>query len=179
MKIDRKISISLIFLSIFFSSITAANEIAPFEGRLAPDFTLKQQAGAEFKLSDYRGKQAVYVVFWNTWCRFCMRKIPKLKEAEVNLSKQLKIIAINTSREDSLELMKQFQQQYQINYSLVFDDGSKISDLYRVKGVPTEFIVDINGIIKHRDGVPKQLRQSLSLWNTPLNNQCKDTQLVC
>jgi len=149
-----------------FSQFIMATEIAPFEGKQAPDFELIQNDGSLFRLSDSRGKQAVYVVFWNTWCSYCYKKIPRLKAVENDFPHRIKIIAINTSREDSVAAMKHFQKKYHINYSLAFDDKSLVSDGYQIRGVPTEFIVDINGIIRHRDGVPKQLSQSLTLWNT-------------
>jgi peroxiredoxin len=137
-------------------------------GQHAPDFEIIQMDGTSFKLSDYRGKQAVYVVFWNTWCGYCMKKIPKLKQTQTKLADKIKIIAINTSLKDSLEKSLAFQQQYDINYSLAFDHGKIITDRYGIWGTPTEFIIDINGIIQYRDNVPDDLQPLLSKWNTPV-----------
>ena len=144
---------------------TSSLAYRPNEGDAAPDFEMTSINGERFKLSDYKGKQSVYVVFWNTWCHYCMKKIPKLKAAQTNLADDIKIIAVNTSRKDSLEESLDFQKRFKINYMLTFDDNEVVTDLYNVHGVPTEFIVDINGIIRHRDGVPENLSKYVTKWN--------------
>ena len=135
------------------------------QGMLAPDFTISRLDGSQFKLSDYKGKQSVYIVFWTTWCTYCMKKIPKLQHAAQVLDKQIEIIAIDTSVKDTFKKAVQFQQERNIQYPLAFDFGKKVTDLYGVWGTPTEFIVDINGVIIHRDGVPENLSEHLSSWN--------------
>lgn len=142
-------------------------EIGFNQNQLAPDFAITQMDGSSFKLSDYQGKQSVYLVFWNTWCTYCMKKIPKLKTIQSNLSNQIKIIAVNTGLKDSLEKSQIFQKKYAINYPLAFDINKQVTDLYGVWGTPTEFIIDINGVIKHRDGVPDNIQAYLAQWNNP------------
>ena len=135
------------------------------QGMLAPDFELTRLDGSQFKLSEYRGKKAVYLVFWTTWCTYCMKKIPKLQYAQKVLGKQIEIIAVDTSVKDTIEKAKQFQKDRNIIYPLAFDFGKKVTDLYNVWGTPTEFLIDINGTIIHRDHVPDNLSEHLSNWN--------------
>ncbi len=135
------------------------------EGLLAPDFTIELLDGTFFRLSDLKGKKAVYLIFWNTWCNYCHKKIPKIQYAHERLGKQLQIIAINTSLKDSLEETIQFKHNYAIDYPLAFDHGKAITDLYGVWGTPTEFIIDINGVIRHRDRLPDELSNNVKLWN--------------
>jgi len=158
--------ISVIILSASITTSAFAEEDEPGEGQIAPNFEITQMDGSQFKLSDYRGKQPVYLVFWNTWCTYCMKKIPKLKEAQANLAGQIKIIAVNTGLKDSVKKSITFQKRFEINYPLAFDHDKKVTDLYGVWGTPTEFIIDINGVIQHRDGVPDQLRPYLAQWHS-------------
>ena len=166
---------SLALLSITFSHSALAEEDLPAEGQIAPDFEITRFDGSQFKLSDYRGKKPVYVIFWNTWCTYCMKKIPKLKDAAANLNQDIEIIAINTSLKDSLEKSLVFQKRYEINYPLAFDYNKRVTDLYGVWGTPTEFIIDVNGIVIHRDGVPDDLRAHLANWSQIID---KDTQIA-
>ncbi len=152
---------------------TSSLAYRPNEGDAAPDFEMTSINGKHFKLSDYKGKQSVYVVFWNTWCHFCMKKIPKLKMVQNNLANDIKIIAINTSRDDSIQESLSFQKKHHINYMLSFDEGEIITDLYNVHGVPTEFIIDITGTIVHRDGVPDDLSKHVANWNKKDHNLVK------
>lgn len=160
----------------------------PNVGQVAPDFSITQMDGTEFKLSDYRYKQPVYLVFWTTWCTYCMKKIPKLKDAQANLSDQIKVIAVNTSLKDSVEKSIKFQEKFEINYPLAFDHDKRVTDLYGVWGTPTEFIIDIDGIIRYRDGVPSELRPNLADWNrssnalpiaTSLPTNCQSQSQAC
>ncbi len=155
----KKLSLILLIMS------TSSMAYLPNEGDSAPDFEITSINGEPFKLSDFKGKQSVYVVFWNTWCHYCMKKIPKLKATQSTLSDAIKIIAINTSRDDSVQESLDFQKRFTTNYMLAFDTNEVITDLYNVHGVPTEFIIDINGIIVHRDGVPDNLEQHIDKWN--------------
>ncbi|MFK8013666.1 MAG: peroxiredoxin family protein [Marinicellaceae bacterium] len=165
----NKITLLLtLFLSLSISFSAFADD--PDVGQIAPDFEITQFDGTKFKLSDFKGKKSVYLVFWNSWCTFCMKKIPKLKDAHINLSEDIQIIAVNTTNKDSMEESLEFQKRFEINYPLAFDEGKKVTDLYNVWGTPTEFIIDINGVIKHRDGVPEKLEDNLNDWNSVLES---------
>lgn len=152
-------------LLLFVIISTSSMAYLPNEGDDAPDFEMTSINGEYFKLSNFKGKQSVYVVFWNTWCHFCMKKIPKLKSVQNNLSEDIKIIAVNTSRDDSIQESLDFQKKFNINYLLSFDEGEVITDLFNVHGVPTEFIIDITGKIVYRDGVPDDLTKYVDIWN--------------
>ncbi|TAA45834.1 peroxiredoxin family protein [Corallincola spongiicola] len=175
--------LSLTFISPGLAADTGVGaplNVAPVvgseEGNIAPDFTLTDADGRAFRLSDYKGKKAVYLVFWNTWCGHCIHKVPTLIKRQQQFAQQLEIFAINTGWDDSIALMAEFQAEYGINYPLAFDHGAQVTDQYGVWGTPTEFIVDINGVIQHRDGVPKQLVSHLAAWNQL--SEPSDTQLA-
>ena len=161
---------------LVISTLSSSAISAPEEGDLAPDFTITRLDGTEFQLSDYKGKKAVYVVFWTTWCTYCMKKIPKLQHATTVLGKQIEIIAVDTSVKDTFAKALKFQKDRDIKYPLAFDFGKKVTDLYGVWGTPTEFIIDINGVIIHRDGVPDLLSEHLSNWNMIDHRALNDSQ---
>lgn len=130
-------------------------------GELAPDFEVTTQNGDVIRLSDYRGEKPVYVVFWNTWCPYCVKKTPRYMKLQKQFGDKVEIVAINTSWSDSPEEMLSFGEHHQVNYAMVFDTGELITDSYDVYNVPTEFIIDVNGIIRYRDGVPEYLAAHL------------------
>ncbi|HPQ86708.1 MAG TPA: redoxin family protein, partial [Gammaproteobacteria bacterium] len=96
-----KKTIAILALLTSFTNSVFADK--PDAGDLAPDFIISQLDGINFKLSDYKGKKSVYLVFWNTWCGYCLKKVPKLKQTQKTLSDDIVIIAVNTTKEDSIE----------------------------------------------------------------------------
>lgn len=179
--------LTLLLVAIFFSSCTLAKKGEVSEGDFAPDFSIKRLDGSQFNLSDFRGKKSVYLVFWTTWCTYCMKKIPKLKYTQSVLGKQIEIIAVDTSVKDTLAKAYRFQKERDITYPLAFDFGKKVTDAYDVWGTPTEFIIDINGRIIHRDGVPNNISAHLSNWNMIdrhtkrliAQNKCQNGDALC
>jgi len=167
----------LLCLSLNLSLVTAVQASEIKQGMIAPDFTLNRLDGTQFKLSDYHHKKAVYMVFWTTWCTYCMKKIPKLKYIQAVLGKQIEIIAVDTSVKDSFKKMAQFQKDHNISYPLAFDFGKKVTDLYGVWGTPTEFIIDINGRVIHRDKIPADISEHLSNWNM-IDHQLSPPHLI-
>ena len=133
-------------------------------GDVAPDFEVTTQDGTKFRLSDFRGRKPVYVIFWNTWCSYCISKTPRYRKLQQQLGEKIEIIAINTTWSDSPEEMRSYEKNHQIQYSTAFDAGELVTDQYGVSNVPTEFIVDTDGIIRYRNKVPEFLAAHLPDW---------------
>ena len=137
--------------------LIGAKAMAASVGEMAPDFEITTQDGREFRLSEYRGQKPVYVIFWNTWCSYCINKIPRYQKLQERFGEKIEIIAINTTWSDSPEEMRSFGMNHKTEYSTAFDAGELVTDQYGVHNVPTEFIVDRDGIIRYRNGVPEYL----------------------
>ena len=161
------------------SVVISAPAMAVSVGELAPDFNIATRNGTEFRLSDYRRQKPVYVIFWNTWCSYCIKKTPRYQTLQQQFGDKIEIIAINTTWSDSPEELRSFEEDHQIQYSTAFDTGEVITDRYGVFNVPTEFIVDIDGIVRYRDGVPEYLAAHLPDWLLPYVPSEDTAQLVC
>lgn len=146
---------------LLFVSLAAAATV----GEVAPDFLVTTQKGEVLRLSDYRGEKPVYVIFWNTWCPFCIRKVPRYIKLQEQFGDKLEIIAINTTWSDSPEKMRAFEDRFHVNYSIAFDIGKRITDRFGVTNVPTEFIIDVNGMIRYRNRVPEYPIAHLPDWS--------------
>lgn len=168
-----------LILPLFGLLLAGVAATAAGVGELAPDFEITTQDGTEFRLSDYRGRKPVYVIFWNTWCSYCIRKTPRYQKLQEQIGDKIEIIAINTTWSDSPEDMRSFEEAHRIKFSTAFDTGELITDRYRVFNVPTEFIVDIDGIIRYRDRVPEYLAAHLPDWLLPYVPAKNADQLVC
>jgi peroxiredoxin len=124
--------------------------IGIMKGQLAPDFTLKDIGGRQVSLASEKNS-VVCLVFWATWCPYCVREIPKYKEIYAKYgSKGLKILAINIAANDPLQRVEAFQQKTQLPYPILYDSVQEVSRLYYVTGVPVSVIIDRKGIIQYR-----------------------------
>ncbi len=155
-----------VFLSYGCESGSAPNPPAGIGldvGQLAPDFTLKSQTGEDVSLSSFRGKNAVYLMFWATWCPYCVKEIPRLKELHAAFEpKGLKILAVNIGLNDPLIRVQAFQKQFQLPYTILYDTQTIISRQYGVIGVPFGVVVDRDGKVKYRSNmIPENLEALL------------------
>ena len=148
-------------------------------GDIAPDFEVLTQDGNVFHLSEFRGRKPVYVVFWNTWCEYCIKKTPRYSKLLEQFGDEIEIIAINTSWSDSVEEMRSYEKRYNVSYATAFDNDESVTAQYHVRNVPTEFIIDVDGVIRYRDRVPEYLAAHLPDWFLPYLPSSKPLQLAC
>lgn len=138
--------------SVFQINAPEGYEIKEFKlplvpGVPAPDWTLSDTDGKKWSLSDFKG-QIVVLDFWATWCKPCIAAMPKLQELhEQYRDNGIKVIGISTwERDDPAKLMA----QKNLNYQLLLN-GEKIAEEYGVMGLPTLFIIDVDGNIVHSE----------------------------
>jgi peroxiredoxin len=112
----------------------------------APDFILKDLNGRRFRLSDFRGKQPVLIIFSTTWCTFCRDEIPHFKAIHAAYVKQgLEIVNIDI--QESKDKVAKFTAKYALPYRVLLDEDAAVSSIYDIRGVPSMVLVDQNGNI--------------------------------
>src|SRR5437016_13023048 len=68
-------------------------------GQQAPDFSINDQEGRLFKLSDYRGK-VVFLNLWATWCQPCIKEMPTMETLNRRFKdRKFQMIAISVDNE--------------------------------------------------------------------------------
>ncbi len=116
-------------------------------GERAPDFSLKTIDNRDIKLSDYRGKYVI-LNFWATWCGPCRYEIPTLQTTHETWKKaDVVIIAINT--QDGFENAYSYAKAYGLTFTIPVDIPGKVAELYGVRGLPTTFFINSDGIITY------------------------------
>jgi peroxiredoxin len=105
------------------------------------NFTLPDLEGNDFTLSSTQG-QVVLLTFFAPWCPVCQSEVPALKELHDTYSDDGLVIVAVATRANSREEIEQFQENYDVPYRIVIDDG-RVSQLgYGATQVPTTFIID-------------------------------------
>jgi peroxiredoxin len=160
----KKTVLSMLVTALFFSVInntplsgkkedataveTVATGIKP--GNKAPDFELKTIDGETMRLSDLKGK-VVFVNLWATWCPPCRAEMPEMvRYYNEHSSEKIEILAVNLTDSDSEKEVKQFADDYKLNFPVLLDPEGKVGNMYKTVSIPTTFIVDKKGVIHEK-----------------------------
>jgi len=117
----------------------------PEEGVPAPDFDLTSLSGERVQLEDYRGK-IVLLNFWATWCAPCRLEMPAFQSRADQFENDLAVVAINFS-EDQAEVQA-FVDELDLSFDVLLDPQAEAQRLYLIRGYPTTFFIDREGIIR-------------------------------
>lgn len=119
------------------------------EGAEAPDFTLSDTNGNPRSLSVLRGKWLV-LDFWGSWCGWCIKGFPAMKEIYANHNDQMEIIGIACN--DTEQSWREAIEQHQLPWLQLFNPSDLQPSksplyLYGVQGFPTKIILTPEGRI--------------------------------
>ena len=112
---------------------------------LAPDFELPDLQGNPLKLSSLRGKYVV-LDFWGSWCIWCIRGIPAMKEAYAKHKDKMEILGVDCN--DSEEKWKEAVAEHSLPWLQVRCPDDKLqalSNQYNIEGFPTKIVIDPEG----------------------------------
>lgn len=113
----------------------------------ALDFELQTLAGAKIRLADLHG-QAVLLNFWATWCLPCREEMPLFQEYTDRYGSELHVLAVNM--DEPTDTVQAFAQELGVNFDILLDPRSAVTDLYRVRAFPSTFFLDQEGVIRFR-----------------------------
>lgn len=111
----------------------------------APGFTLNDLDGKPLVLTSLRGKYVV-LDFWGSWCIWCIKGFPKMKEYYSKYSGKFEILGIDCN--DSEETWKDAVTKLELPWKHVYcPKDSKVLEEYEIQGFPTKIIVGPDGKI--------------------------------
>jgi len=154
---NKKISIFLIAalivggLSFFFiqspGNAVVSVEVGTEIGMQAPDFTLTNMNDQEVSLSDYRG-QKVFLNFWASWCPPCKKEMPDMQKLHEEYGDEVVILAVNVG--ESKSTAANFMMENGLKFTVLLDSNKSTAQNYLVRGIPTSYFLDQNGVIQEK-----------------------------
>ncbi len=113
---------------------------------MAPDFTLIGFNDETITLSKLRG-QVVIINFWASWCPPCREEAAYL-EATWRKYKDRGVVFIGVDYVDTENEALAYIEEFDITYFNGHDIGTRISQAYRMAGVPETYFVAKNGELR-------------------------------
>lgn len=141
------------FTGLWFAATRQLNTAGEFipgpkPGLRAPDFTLQTLDGQSINLSDLEG-HPVLVNMWASWCTPCKYEMPAIQEVyEEYKDRGFVVLAVNLTKKDDLASVKTFIEQYSLTFPVLLDQDGRVEDAYQLRGLPTSFFIDGDGIIQ-------------------------------
>ena len=128
------------------------------EGSPAPDFTLLDGDGAEWRLSDHRGQVVVLLFYPGDETPVCTRQMCSVRDRwEDYAATGAEVVGISTN---SVESHKNFAAHHDLPLRLLADTDRKVADTYGAQSlIPGKvarsvFVINRDGVITFRDVRP-------------------------
>jgi peroxiredoxin len=102
--------------------------------------------GNPIRLADLRGK-AVWINFWASWCPPCQQETPILRDVS-DLYRDRGVVLVAIQVQETADAGRRYAQRYDLRYTIGADVTGSVFRAYRVYGLPTQFFIDANGVIR-------------------------------
>jgi len=155
----KKMIFVFTFLVVFAGFSFAQEKIGIGIGNKAPEIIGTSPDGKTFKLSETNGK-LVLLDFWAAWCGPCRRENPnvvnaynKYKDKKFTNGKGFTIFSVSLDR--TADAWKKAIADDKLSWPYHISDlrywNSKYAAIYGIRSIPSNFLIDSNGIILARN----------------------------
>jgi peroxiredoxin len=119
-------------------------EVVGPDGSPAP---LRDLHGNPVRLADLRGNP-VWITFWASWCPPCQAETPTIRDLAAAYAPQgLAVVGISVQEATEADV-RAYAEKYALRHTIAADLAGDVFRRYRVFGLPTQYFLDRDGVIR-------------------------------
>jgi peroxiredoxin/mono/diheme cytochrome c family protein len=156
-----KQQLRLVSLLAVVGIVVAAYADRPAPSKSAPArdlaFSLKDVAGRQVALADFKDKKAVVIVFTGTECPVSNYYMLRLKELhEKYAPRGVQLLAVNSNPQDGAEEIAGHAKQHGLAFPVLKDADQKVADLLQAERTPEVILLDSRRAVCYRGRIDDQ-----------------------
>ncbi len=137
--------------------LTTALAAPPAMGPPISDFALRDFRGQAHRLSDFRERKLVVVLFLGADCPLAKLYAPRLVEmARAYERRGVAFVAINSNRHDAPADLARYAREHAIPFPILRDAGNAIADRFGAERSPEAFVLDRRRAVRYRGRIDDQ-----------------------
>ena len=117
----------------------------PQVGEIAPNFALDSLDGSRVELLN-DSRYPILINFWATWCPPCVAEMATIQQFYNDSGRAFRVLAVNA--DEPAEDVQRFANEHGLSFDILLDPGGNVQELYRLRGYPTSFFLDGDGVIR-------------------------------
>lgn len=134
----------LAFLVVIGMGLRRAQSGPIVIGQAVPNFIVQSFEGEEYATGELRGK-VIVINFWASWCKPCEQEAFELESAYQFYKDRGDVVFLGIDYVDTEPEALGFINQFGLTYPNGPDLGTKVSQMFRITGVPETYIIDQAG----------------------------------
>jgi len=145
---NKIVFMCIVALTLAVGACGNANSQAGVGQDKAPYFKLDTADGGVFMLSDELKEKNAVLVFFATWCPYCVTEVPQVNELFSGKKDTVSVIGVNI--QESKAKVESFIKAKNVKYPVAMDVDGKVAGLYKVRGIPSVVAVSKEGNILYK-----------------------------
>ncbi|MFA5373335.1 MAG: TlpA disulfide reductase family protein [Candidatus Omnitrophota bacterium] len=114
------------------------------------NFTLNDLDSKAVSIAAYRGKKPVLLIFWTSWCPYCLIGLRDLNQKYPGLQRSgFDVLAINAG--ESRDKAARVAKDYELKFKVLLDIDQETVGYFRVVGIPLYVLLNKQGEVVFRD----------------------------
>jgi peroxiredoxin len=144
----RNHGITLVLLAAFAWFWARPPATVTEENRPAPAWSVQATDGRALGSEQLKGK-VVLVNYWATWCPYCLKEMPVIEEFwQDHREEGFEVLAVSV--DDPPGKVAQYLKDHGYDFPAAPMDPSVYAAFGRADSIPTSFVIDRDGVIRHK-----------------------------